>query len=177
MKIIKVNFFLFIMLLIGLLGCGNICNELKEKKNMLLKESPDKLLNEKRRKKLVYSVIGTISAILGIAVFGIGINSHFKDKNKTIWDEVGKDMDSILNRTIALGIWKTRKNCKSEIEDIEKIIPSHEEIQKILMYQIENKNIKITDCYMKEIQSLSKYVLYNIRNSMKNYTKTLSYYS
>ncbi|ETW28864.1 hypothetical protein PFTANZ_05747 [Plasmodium falciparum Tanzania (2000708)] len=177
MKLIKVYVFLFIMLMIGLLGCGNVCNELKEKKNMLLKENPDKLLNKKRRKKLVYSVIGTLSAILGIAIFGMGINSHFKEKKKTIWDEVGKDIDSILNRTIAVGIWKTRKNYKNEIEDIEKIIPSQEEIQKILIYQIENKNIKITDGYMKEIQSLSKYVLYNIRNSMRHYTKTLSYYS
>ncbi|KYN93091.1 early transcribed membrane protein [Plasmodium gaboni] len=177
MKVIKVYFFLFIMVIIGLLGWGNVCNELKEKKNMLLKESPDKLLSEKRKKKLVYSVIGTLSALLGIAIFGMGINSHFKEKKKTIWDEVGKDMDSILNRTIAVGIWKTRKNCKSEIQDIEKIIPSQEEIQNVLIHQIENKNIKITDGYMKEIQSLSKYVLYNIRNSMKQYTKTLSYYS
>ncbi|CDO67224.1 early transcribed membrane protein 14.2 [Plasmodium reichenowi] len=177
MKLIKVYFFLFIMLMIGLLGRGNVCNELQEKKNMLLKENPDKLLNKKRRKKLVYSVIGTLSAILGIAIFGMGINSHFKEKKKTIWDEVGKDMDSILNRAIAAGIWKTKKSYKSEIEDIEKIIPSQEEIQKILTYQLENKNIKITDDYMKEIQSLSKYVLYNIRNSMRHYTKTLSYYS
>ncbi|SOV83825.1 early transcribed membrane protein 14.2 [Plasmodium sp. gorilla clade G3] len=177
MKIIKLYFFLFIMLMIELLGCGNVCNELTEKKNMLLKESPEKLLNNKRRKKLVYSVIGTLSAILGIAIIGMGINSHFKEKKKTIWDEVGNDMDSILNRTIAVGILKTRKNCNREIEDIEKIIPSQEEIQNILIYQMENKNIKITDGYMKEIQSLSKYVLYNIRNSMKHYTKILSYYS
>ncbi|CRG94555.1 early transcribed membrane protein [Plasmodium gallinaceum] len=171
MKITKVYFCFIYLLIINLLKQCLCENYLYEKDNYNLADPFANILEEKKKKKrkILYALIGTAITLAGIAALGIGIH---ESKRKSIWDtQLAVISDDILKSAIAKGIENSKEIYRRGIHDINKILPSIKDIKEYMREEIKRKDLKFTRSQMKEFDSMSRYALYSIKYAMETYKK------
>ncbi|SBT78564.1 early transcribed membrane protein [Plasmodium ovale] len=167
--------FLVLFLLLSILLEPHLSNDLAEKNKMLLTLS-EKSLRERKRKKAIIAVAGTVAAILAIAIAGIGIH-RLKRKRLSIWDDLGSDADTILNNAIAHGIWNAKKKFKKEVVNIDRLLPSIGEIKELVREEFNYKNLDMNKFDQKQIEELCNFTLYSVRQSMLSFQRNVNFYS
>ncbi|EUD69562.1 hypothetical protein C922_00426 [Plasmodium inui San Antonio 1] len=170
MNITKVYIFILI-LLFNILFEPHLCNAVvKRSDSHLMKLTIDEL-NKKRKKKVIYAVIGVVLGILALAAGGLGMT--YRRKKPSIWDDLGLDAHGILNVTIAQGIWMAKKSMTKKPTPIDKLLPHMDEIRNIIKDELGNRKLDIDKYDPLQIEDFCNFSMYCIRESMLSFERNL----
>ncbi|VUZ97995.1 early transcribed membrane protein [Plasmodium vivax] len=170
MKITKVYIFILI-LLFHILFEPHLCNDVVKISDSHLMKSPIEELNKKKKKKVIYAVIGTLLGILAVAAGGFGMT--YKREKPSIWKDLGPDAHGILNSTIAQGIWMAKKNMTMDTTPVDKLLPQVDEIKNIIKEELGNRKLDIDKYDALQIEDFCNFSLFNIRESMMSFQRNL----
>ncbi|GAB68224.1 early transcribed membrane protein [Plasmodium cynomolgi strain B] len=170
MKITKVYIFILI-LLFNILFEPHLCNAVVKISDSHLMKSPIEELNKKRKKKVIYAVIGVVLGILAVAAGGLGMT--YKRKKPSIWDDLGHDAHGILNSTIAQGIWMAKKNMTKDTMTVDKLLPHMDEIRNIIKEELRYRKLDIEKYDPVQIQDFCNFSIFNIKEAMLSFQRNL----
>ncbi|KJP86718.1 hypothetical protein AK88_03630 [Plasmodium fragile] len=170
MKITNVYIFILI-LLFNILFEPHLCNVvIKSSESHMNKSSIDEL-NKKRKKKVIYAVIGIVLGMLAVAAGGFRMS--YKSKKPSIWDDLGQDAHGILNSTIAQGIWIAKKNMTRDTMPVEKLLPRMDEVRSIIKEELGQRKLDIDKYDPLQIQDFCNFSIFNIRESILSFQRNL----
>ncbi|CAA9989789.1 early transcribed membrane protein, putative [Plasmodium knowlesi strain H] len=170
MKISNVYIFIFIFFF-NILFEPHLCNAVIQRNESHLIKSPIDELNRKRKKKVLYAIIGVTLGMLAVVAGGLGM--IHKRKKPSIWDDLGQDANGILNSTIAQGIWMAKMNMTKDTMPVDKLLPQMDDIRKIIKQELAHRRLDIDKYDPLQIQDFCNFSIFNIKESMLSFQRNL----
>ncbi|ANQ09667.1 Early transcribed membrane protein [Plasmodium coatneyi] len=170
MKISNVCIFILI-LFFNILFEQHLCNAAVKRSESHLMKSPIDELNKKRKKKVIYAVIGVMLGMLAVAAGGLGMT--YRRKKPSIWDDLGPDAHGILNSAIAQGIWMAKMNMTKDTMPVDKLLPQMSDIRNIIKQELAHRRLDIEKYDPLQIQDFCNFSIFNIKESMLSFQRNL----